>query len=128
MSKETKKSFSRKLIILAVFMILSAISFSNTTTSGGTGIFDALFDFLKKLIIDYRMALIFAGILGVLGSIIGEIFMPDMNRTLKVVVSSLIALGIGIGAEIAVKQVGGSMLDSSLISWNSEYLKLIIGV
>ena len=46
-----RKKMTGLLKLLLIFIIMSAISFGNTQ-GGGTGIFDGLFDFLKKLIID----------------------------------------------------------------------------
>ena len=107
-------------------MAFSAIGLANTQGgSGGTGILDGLIDFLKKLVVDYRAVLMIVGVLGIIGSIIGEMFMPDMGRTLKIAVGSFIAFAIGVGAELAVNQLGGAMIDPELISQNIQYLKLI---
>ena len=53
-----RKKITGLLKLLLIFIIMSAISFGNTQ-GGGTGIFDGLFDFLKKLIIDLRYLLLY---------------------------------------------------------------------
>jgi len=122
--KERKK-MTGLLKLLLIFIIMSAISFGNTQ-GGGTGIFDGLFDFLKKLIIDLRYLLILVGAIGIVVSIVMEIFMPDMARTIKVFVGSVVAVAIGIGGEIAVRQLGGSMLNPEYIMQGIEYVKISI--
>ena len=118
-----RKKMTGLLKLLLMFIIMSAISFGNTQ-GGGTGIFDGLFDFLKKLIIDLRYLLILVGAIGIVVSIVMEIFMPDMARTIKVFVGSVVAVTIGIGGEIAVRQLGGSMLNSEYIMQGIEYVKI----
>lgn len=120
-----RKKMTGLLKLLLIFIIMSAISFGNTQ-GGGTGIFDGLFDFLKKLIIDLRYLLILVGAIGIVVSIVMEIFMPDMARTIKVFVGSVVAVAIGIGGEIAVRQVGGSMLNPEYIMQGIEYVKISI--
>ena len=122
--KERKK-MTRLLNLVVMFMIISAVSFGNTQ-GGGTGIFDGLFDFLKKLIIDLRYLLILVGAIGIVVSIVMEIFMPDMARTIKVFVGSVVAVSIGIGGEIAVRQLGGSMINPEYIMQGIEYVKISI--
>ena len=116
---------TRLLNLVVMFMIISAVSFGNTQ-GGGTGIFDGLFDFLKKLIIDLRYLLILVGAIGIVVSIVMEIFMPDMARTIKVFVGSVVAVSIGIGGEIAVRQLGGSMINPEYIMQGIEYVKISI--
>lgn len=118
-----RKKMTGLLKLLLIFIIMSAISFGNTQ-GGGTGIFDGLFDFLKKLIIDLRYLLILVGAIGIVVSIVMEIFMPDMARTIKVFVGSVVAVAIGIGGEIAVRQLGGSMLNPEYIMQGIEYVKI----
>lgn len=120
-----RKKITGLLKLLLIFIIMSAISFGNTQ-GGGTGIFDGLFDFLKKLIIDLRYLLILVGAIGIVVSIVMEIFMPDMARTIKVFVGSVVAVAIGIGGEIAVRQLGGSMLNPEYIMQGIEYVKISI--
>ncbi len=120
--KKTTKT-TRLLNLLIMFLVVSAVSFGNTQ-GGGTGIFDALFDFLKKLIIDFRYLLILVGIIGIIIAIISEIFMPDMSRTIKVFVSSVVALMIGISGEVAVRQLGGTMINPEYIIQTVEYIKI----
>lgn len=120
-----RKKMTGLLKLLLIFIIMSAISFGNTQ-GGGTGIFDGLFDFLKKLIIDLRYLLILVGAIGIVVSIVMEIFMPDMARTIKVFVGSVVAVAIGIGGEIAVRQLGGSMLNPKYIMQGIEYVKISI--
>ena len=120
-----RKKMTGLLKLLLMFIIMSAISFGNTQ-GGGTGIFDGLFDFLKKLIIDLRYLLILVGAIGIVVSIVMEIFMPDMARTIKVFVGSVVAVAIGIGGEIAVRQLGGSMLNPEYIMQGIEYVKISI--
>ncbi len=120
-----RKKMTGLLKLLLIFIIMSAISFGNTQ-GGGTGIFDGLFDFLKKLIIDLRYLLILVGAIGIVVSIVMEIFMPDMARTIKVFVGSVVAVAIGIGGEIAVRQLGGSMLNPEYIMQGIEYVKISI--
>ena len=120
-----RKKMTGLLKLLLIFIIMSAISFGNTQ-GGGTGIFDGLFDFLKKLIIDLRYLLILVGAIGIVVSIVMEIFMPDMARTIKVFVGSVVAVSIGIGGEIAVRQLGGSMINPEYIMQGIEYLKISI--
>ena len=120
-----RKKMTGLLKLLLMFIIMSAISFGNTQ-GGGTGIFDGLFDFLKKLIIDLRYLLILVGAIGIVVSIVIEIFMPDMARTIKVFVGSVVAVAIGIGGEIAVRQLGGSMLNPEYIMQGIEYVKISI--
>lgn len=120
-----RKKMTGLLKLLLIFIIMSAISFGNTQ-GGGTGIFDGLFDFLKKLIIDLRYLLILVGAIGIVVSIVMEIFMPDMARTIKVFVGSVVAVAIGIGGEIAVRQLGGSMLNPEYIIQGIEYVKISI--
>ena len=120
-----RKKMTRLLNLVVMFMIISAVSFGNTQ-GGGTGIFDGLFDFLKKLIIDLRYLLILVGAIGIVVSIVMEIFMPDMARTIKVFVGSVVAVSIGIGGEIAVRQLGGSMINPEYIMQGIEYLKISI--
>ena len=120
--KDRKKMIGL-LKLLLMFIIMSAVSFGNTQ-GGGTGIFDGLFDLLKKLIIDLRYLLILVGAIGIVVSIVMEIFMPDMARTIKVFVGSVVAVTIGIGGEIAVRQLGGSMLNSEYIMQGIEYVKI----
>ena len=110
-----RKKMTRLLNLVVMFIIISAVSFGNTQ-GGGTGIFDGLFDFLKKLIIDLRYLLI----------LVMEIFMPDMARTIKVFVGSVVAVSIGIGGEIAVRQLGGSMINPEYIMQGIEYVKISI--
>ena len=118
-----RKKMTGLLKLLLMFIIMSAVSFGNTQ-GGGTGIFDGLFDFLKKLIIDLRYLLILVGAIGIVVSIVMEIFMPDMARTIKVFVGSVVAVAIGIGGEIAVRQLGGSMLNPEYIMQGIEYVKI----
>ena len=126
---KNKKNLVRILIFLTMFLMFSTITLANTQGSGGgTGIFDILIDFIRKLIIDFRYLLIVAGVLGIIISIIGEIWMPDMARSVKVFISSCVAFAIGIGGEVIVKQLGGTMINLEIISQNTQYLKLIIGV
>lgn len=120
-----RKKMTRLLNLVIMFMIISAVSFGNTQ-GGGTGIFDGLFDFLKKLIIDLRYLLILVGAIGIVVSIVMEIFMPDMARTIKVFVGSVVAVSIGIGGEIAVRQLGGSMINPEYIMQGIEYVKISI--
>jgi hypothetical protein len=120
-----RKKMTRLLNLVVMFMIISAVSFGNTQ-GGGTGIFDGLFDFLKKLIIDLRYLLILVGAIGIVVSIVMEIFMPDMARTIKVFVGSVVAVSIGIGGEIAVRQLGGSMINPEYIMQGIEYVKISI--
>lgn len=120
-----RKKMTGLLKLLLMFIIMSAVSFGNTQ-GGGTGIFDGLFDFLKKLIIDLRYLLILVGAIGIVVSIVMEIFMPDMARTIKVFVGSVVAVAIGIGGEIAVRQLGGSMLNPEYIMQGIEYVKISI--
>lgn len=120
-----RKKMTRLLNLVVMFMIISAVSFGNTQ-GGGTGIFDGLFDFLKKLIIDLRHLLILVGAIGIVVSIVMEIFMPDMARTIKVFVGSVVAVSIGIGGEIAVRQLGGSMINPEYIMQGIEYVKISI--
>ena len=120
-----RKKMTGLLKLLLIFIIMSAISFGNTQ-GGGTGIFDGLFDFLKKFIIDLRYLLILVGAIGIVVSIVMEIFMPDMARTIKVFVGSVVAVAIGIGGEIAVRQLGGSMLNPEYIMQGIEYVKISI--
>ena len=118
-----RKKMTRLLNLVVMFMIISAVSFGNTQ-GGGTGIFDGLFDFLKKLIVDFRYLLILVGAIGIVVSIVMEIFMPDMARTIKVFVGSVVAVSIGIGGEIAVRQLGGSMINPEYIIQSIEYVKI----
>ena len=118
-----RKKMTGLLKLLLIFIIMSAISFGNTQ-GGGTGIFDGLFDLLKKLIIDLRYLLILVGAIGIVVSIVMEIFMPDMARTIKVFVGSVVAVAIGIGGEIAVRQLGGSMINPEYIIQGIEYVKI----
>lgn len=120
-----RKKMTGLLKLLLIFIIMSAISFGNTQ-GGGTGIFDGLFDFLKKLIIDLRYLLILVGAIGIVVSIVMEIFMPDMARTIKVFVGSTVAVAIGIGGEIAVRQLGGSMINPEYIMQGIEYVRISI--
>lgn len=120
-----RKKMKRLLNLVIMFIIISAVSFGNTQ-GGGTGIFDGLFDFLKKLIIDLRYLLILVGAIGIVVSIVMEIFMPDMARTIKVFVGSVVAVSIGIGGEIAVRQLGGSMINPEYIMQGIEYVKISI--
>jgi hypothetical protein len=120
-----RKKMTRLLNLVVMFIIISAVSFGNTQ-GGGTGIFDGLFDFLKKLIIDLRYLLILVGAIGIVVSIVMEIFMPDMARTIKVFVGSVVAVSIGIGGEIAVRQLGGSMINPEYIMQGIEYVKISI--
>lgn len=120
-----RKKMIRLLNLVIMFIIISAVSFGNTQ-GGGTGIFDGLFDFLKKLIIDLRYLLILVGAIGIVVSIVMEIFMPDMARTIKVFVGSVVAVSIGIGGEIAVRQLGGSMINPEYIMQGIEYVKISI--
>jgi hypothetical protein len=120
-----RKKMTRLLNLVIMFIIVSAVSFGNTQ-GGGTGIFDGLFDFLKKLIIDLRYLLILVGAIGIVVSIVMEIFMPDMARTIKVFVGSVVAVSIGIGGEIAVRQLGGSMINPEYIMQGIEYVKISI--
>lgn len=120
-----RKKMTRLLNLVVMFIIISAVSFGNTQ-GGGTGIFDGLFDFLKKLIIDLRYLLILVGAIGIVVSIVMEIFMPDMARTIKVFVGSVVAVAIGISGEIAVRQLGGSMLNPEYIMQGIEYVKISI--
>lgn len=120
-----RKKMTRLLNLVIMFIIISAVSFGNTQ-GGGTGIFDGLFDFLKKLIIDLRYLLILVGAIGIVVSIVMEIFMPDMARTIKVFVGSVVAVSIGIGGEIAVRQLGGSMINPEYIIQGIEYVKISI--
>lgn len=120
-----RKKMTRLLNLIIIFIIISAVSFGNTQ-GGGTGIFDGLFDFLKKLIIDLRYLLILVGAIGIVVSIVMEIFMPDMARTIKVFVGSVVAVSIGIGGEIAVRQLGGSMINPEYIMQGIEYVKISI--
>ena len=120
-----RKKMTRLLNLIIMFIIISAVSFGNTQ-GGGTGIFDGLFDFLKKLIIDLRYLLILVGAIGIVVSIVMEIFMPDMARTIKVFVGSVVAVSIGIGGEIAVRQLGGSMINPEYIMQGIEYVKISI--
>ena len=50
--------------------------------------------------------------------------MPDMARTIKVFVGSVVAVSIGIGGEIAVRQLGGSMINPEYIIQGIEYVKI----
>ena len=118
-----RKKMARMLNLVIMFIIISAVSFGNTQ-GGGTGIFDGLFDFLKKLIVDFRYLLILVGAIGIVVSIVMEIFMPDMARTIKVFVGSVVAVSIGIGGEIAVRQLGGSMINPEYIIQSIEYVKI----
>ena len=118
-----RKKMARLLNLVIMFIIISAVSFGNTQ-GGGTGIFDGLFDFLKKLIVDFRYLLILVGAIGIVVSIVMEIFMPDMARTIKVFVGSVVAVSIGIGGEIAVRQLGGSMINPEYIIQGIEYVKI----
>ena len=118
-----RKKMARLLNLVIMFIIISAVSFGNTQ-GGGTGIFDGLFDFLKKLIVDFRYLLILVGAIGIVVSIAMEIFMPDMARTIKVFVGSVVAVSIGIGGEIAVRQLGGSMINPEYIIQGIEYVKI----
>ena len=120
-----RKKMARLLNLVIMFIIISAVSFGNTQ-GGGTGIFDGLFDFLKKLIVDFRYLLILVGAIGIVVSIVMEIFMPDMARTIKVFVGSVVAVSIGIGGEIAVRQLGGSMINPEYIMQGIEYVKISI--
>jgi hypothetical protein len=120
-----RKKMTRLLNLVVMFIIISAVSFGNTQ-GGGTRIFDGLFDFLKKLIIDLRYLLILVGAIGIVVSIVMEIFMPDMARTIKVFVGSVVAVSIGIGGEIAVRQLGGSMINPEYIMQGIEYVKISI--
>lgn len=120
-----RKKMTRLLNLVIMFIIISAVSLGNTQ-GGGTGIFDGLFDFLKKLIIDLRYLLILVGAIGIVVSIVMEIFMPDMARTIKVFVGSVVAVSIGIGGEIAVRQLGGSMINPEYIMQGIEYVKISI--
>ena len=120
-----RKKMTRLLNLVVIFIIISAVSFGNTQ-GGGTRIFDGLFDFLKKLIIDLRYLLILVGAIGIVVSIVMEIFMPDMARTIKVFVGSVVAVSIGIGGEIAVRQLGGSMINPEYIMQGIEYVKISI--
>ena len=120
-----RKKMTRLLNLVVMFIIISAVSFGNTQ-GGGTGIFDGLFDFLKKLIVDFRYLLILVGAIGIVVSIVMEIFMPDMARTIKVFVGSVVAVSIGIGGEIAVRQLGGSMINPEYIMQGIEYVKISI--
>ena len=118
-----RKKMARLLNLVIMFIIISAVSFGNTQ-GGGTGIFDGLFDFLKKLIVDFIYLLILVGAIGIVVSIVMEIFMPDMARTIKVFVGSVVAVSIGIGGEIAVRQLGGSMINPEYIIQSIEYVKI----
>lgn len=118
-----RKKMTRLLNLVVMFMIISAVSFGNTQ-GGGTGIFDGLFDFLKKLIVDFRYLLILVGTLGIIVAIIMEIFIPDVQRTIKILVGSVIAVAIGIGGEIAVRFLGGSMINPEYIMQGIEYVKI----
>lgn len=118
-----RKKMARMLNLVIMFIIISAVSFGNTQ-GGGTGIFDGLFDFLKKLIVDFRYLLILVGAIGIVVSIVMEIFMPDMARTIKVFVGSVVAVSIGIGGEIVVRQLGGSMINPEYIIQGIEYVKI----
>ena len=120
-----RKKMTRLLNLVIMFIIISAVSLGNTQ-GGGTGIFDGLFDFLKKLIIDLRYLLILVGAIGIVVSIVMEIYMPDMARTIKVFVGSVVAVSIGIGGEIAVRQLGGSMINPEYIMQGIEYVKISI--
>ena len=62
-----RKKMARLLNLVIMFIIISAVSFGNTQ-GGGTGIFDGLFDFLKKLIVDFRYLLILVGAIGIVVS------------------------------------------------------------
>ena len=126
---KNKKNLVRILVFLTIFLMFSVIATANTQGgSGGTGIFDVLLDFLKKLIIDFRYLLISAGVIGIIISVIGEIWMPDMARSVKMFVSSCVAFAIGISGEVIVNQLGGTMINLEIISQNTQYLKLVIGV
>ena len=70
--------------------------------------------------------LILVGAIGIVVSIVMEIFMPDMARTIKVFVGSVVAVSIGIGGEIAVRQLGGSMINPEYIMQGIEYVKISI--
>jgi len=120
-----RKKMTRLLNLVVMFMIISAVSFGNTQ-GGGTGIFDTLFDLLKKLIIDFRYLLILVGTLGIIVAILMEIFIPDVQRTIKILVGSAIAVAIGIGGEIAVRQLGGSMINPEYIMQGIENVKISI--
>jgi len=97
-----------------------------TVIGGGTGIFDGLFDLLKKLILDFRYLLILVGALGIIAAILMEMFIPEVQRTIKILVGSVIAVAIGIGGEIAVRFLGGSMINPEYIMQGIEYVKIII--
>ena len=129
MFNKNKKNLVKISVFLTIFLMFSTITLANTQSGGGgTGIFDMLIDFFKKLIIDYKVLLTVIGALGVFVSVIGELTMPDMARTLKIFIGSCIALAIGLGAEKVVNLLGGTMIDPEIISQNTQYLKLIIGV
>ncbi len=121
--RERKKM--TRLLNLVVFMIISAVSFGNTQ-GGGTGIFDALFDLLKKLILDFRYLLMLVGALGIIASILMEMFIPEVQRTIKILVGSIIAVTIGIGGEVAVRLLGGSMINPEYVMQGIKYVKIII--
>ena len=55
-----------------------------------------------------------------------EIFIPDVQRTIKILVGSVIAVAIGIGGEIAVRFLGGSMINPEYIMQGIEYVKISI--
>ena len=121
-----RKKMTRLLNLVIMFIIVSAVSFGNTQGRGGTGIFDGLFDLLKKLILDFRYLLILVGALGIIAAILMEMFIPEVQRTIKILVGSVIAVAIGIGGEIAVRFLGGSMINPEYIMQGIEYVKIII--
>ena len=120
-----RKKMTRLLNLVVMFMIVSAVSFGNTQ-GGGTGIFDALFDLLKKLILDFRYLLMLVGALGIIASILMEMFIPEVQRTIKILVGSIIAVTIGIGGEVAVRLLGGSMINPEYVMQGIKYVKIII--
>ena len=121
-----RKKMTRLLNLVIMFIIVSAVSFGNTQGGGGTGIFDGVFDLLKKLILDFRYLLILVGALGIIAAILMEMFIPEVQRTIKILVGSVIAVAIGIGGEIAVRFLGGSMINPEYIMQGIEYVKIII--
>ena len=121
-----RKKMTRLLNLVIMFIIVSVVSFGNTQGGGGTGIFDGLFDLLKKLILDFRYLLILVGALGIIAAILMEMFIPEVQRTIKILVGSVIAVAIGIGGEIAVRFLGGSMINPEYIMQGIEYVKIII--
>lgn len=127
MKKLMTKKYIKMIYSVCLFMLFSMISYGNTEASGGgTGIFNPVINFVKNLIIDFRLLFIVVGILGIIIVVLAELFMPDMGRMTKVLVSSIVAVAIGLGAEVVVRQIGGSIIDPNLLISNIQYLNEIL--